>query len=453
MKIKYKYYKGFLRCQFITQDHKKLGGTNYKQSKFKLEPRFRMDQVELIEESDFPDEKILSQNVYINSNEKSDVEMSFKIDQQSKEKTKVVKISEIILFLENEHTSLKPLDQKTEGGKYPIETYLDEKGEIETYYSSFNAMLVNPTHGKIKGIAYCKEAIYLNDDDVPLLDDEVNEKNKIRKINEFSNTNLGKLANATGLFPFIFGKRMTQLSGSNLSPNTNAGCFGGNDKTNVGGCFGAAQNRGCFSSGCFIPLLLLLLAGLLYWLLNQSSCNNKQTNPAPIIIHDTIKVEVIKDRVDTLTIIKSDTLSYVDSTTRVNYETVSLPNVQFYTNSDKLVPSSAKDLQKLAEYLIKNDSLNATIYGHTDNVGKPEANLQLSQRRAESVKRFLASLGVQESRLNAEGKGDKEPKGDNNTLEGRLMNRRVEVKLTETEFVSTKRSKIKNEDSKKSTGN
>lgn len=461
MKIEYKYYKGFLRCQFITQDHRKLGATNYKQSRFKLEPRFRMDQVELIEESEFPDEKLLTENPYINSNEKSDVEMSFKLDQQSKEKTKVVKISEIILFLENEHTGLKPLDQKTEGGKYPFETYLDEKDGIETYYSSFNAMLVNPTHGKIKGIAYCKEAIHLNDDNVPLLDEEVIEKNKIQKINEFSKTNFGKLANASGCFPFIFGKRMTQLSGMNLGPNSNAGCFGGNDKANIGGgalgtwggCFGAAKNRGCFSSGCFLPLLLLLLAGLLYWLLNQSSCNNKQTNAAPIIIHDTIKVEVIKDRVDTLTIIKSDTLSYIDSTTRVNYETVSLPNVQFYTNSDKLVPSSAKDLQKLAEYLIKNDSLNATIYGHTDNVGKPEANLQLSQRRAESVKRFLSSLGVQESRLKAEGKGDKEPKGDNNTLEGRLMNRRVEVKLTETEFVSTKRSKIKNEDSKQSKGN
>ncbi len=441
MKIKYKYYKGFLRCQFITQDQKKLGVTNYKQSRFKLEPRYRMDQVELIEESEFPDEKLLLENPYINSNEKSDVEMSFKLDQQSKDKTKVVKISEIILFLENEHTGLKPLDQKTEGGKYPFETYLDEKDGIETYYSSFNAMLVNPTHGKIKGIAYCKEAIHLNDDDVPLLDEEVIERNKIQEIKDFSQTNIGKLANTFGLFPFIYGKRRTELSGMNLSPNTNAGCFG------------AAKNRGCFSSGCFIPLLLLLLAGLLYWLLNQSGCNKNQNNTAPIIIHDTIKVEVIKDRVDTLTIIKSDTLSYVDSTTRVNYETVSLPNVQFYTNSDKLVPSSANDLQKLAEYLIKNDSLNATIYGHTDNVGKPEANLQLSQRRAESVKRFLSSLGVQESRLNAEGKGDKEPKGDNNTLEGRLMNRRVEVKLTETEFVSTKRSKIKNEDSKQSTGN
>jgi len=245
----------------------------------------------------------------------------------------------------------------------------------------------------------------------------------------------------------------------NLGPNSNAGCFGGKDNANNRGgatgswrgCFGAASNSGCFSSGCMMPLLLLLFAGLLYWLLNQSSCNKQAV--APIIIHDTVKVEVIKDRIDTLTIIKSDTLSYVDSTTRLNYETVNLPNVQFYTNSDTLVPSSANDLQQLAEYLIKNDTLSATIYGHTDNVGTPASNLNLSQRRAESVKRFLTSLGVQESRLKAVGMGDKQPKGDNNTIEGRLMNRRVEVKLMQTEFVSTKRSKKNNKEKKESKGN
>jgi outer membrane protein OmpA-like peptidoglycan-associated protein len=455
LKIKYKYYKGFLRCQFVTVDHQKLGATNYKQSKFKLEPRFRMVHVEVIEASDFPEETQLLGKPYIHATEKCNVEMSFQLDEHSQQKSEVVKISEIVLFLQNENEGLFPLDQKTEGGKFPIDAFLEEKDGVETYYSSFNAMLANPTHGKIKGIAFCKETIYLSDDDVPLLPDDVIEKNKIKKIKEISSTGIGKLANASGCFPFLFGKRITQLSGMNLGPNSNAGCFGGKDNANNNGgatgswrgCFGSANNSGCLSSGCMMPLLLLLLAGLLYWLLNQSSCN-KQT-VAPIIIHDTVKVEVIKDRVDTLTIIKSDTLSYVDSTTRLNYETVSLPNVQFYTNSDTLVPSSANDLQQLAEYLIKNDSLSATIYGHTDNVGNPASNLQLSQRRAESVKRFLTSLGVQESRLKAIGMGDKEPKGDNNKLEGRLMNRRVEVKLMQTEFVSTKRSKKNNKDPKK----
>lgn len=404
MKAKYKYYKGILRCQYVTQDHQKLGATNYKQSKFKLEPRFRMEDVEIVEAEDYPDPKLLLENPYINSKENCDVEMSYKQNQNLKENAEVVKISEIFLFLENDNKGLEALDQKTEGGKYPIESYLAEKDGVQTYYSTFYAMLANTTHGKIKGIAYCKEIIYLNN-----------------------------------------------------GHNPNAGCFGGTDNLNAGGgatgswdgCFGASNKRGCFSSGCFLPLLLLLLAALLSWLLNQG-CHKQ--NDSIKVIHDTIKVEVIKDRIDTLTIVKSDTLSIVDSTTMVNYETVSLPNVQFYTNSDTLLPTSAMDLQKLAEYLIKNDSLSATIYGHTDKVGNPASNLQLSQRRAESVKRFLTSLGVQEFRLTAVGMGDKEPKGDNNTTEGRLMNRRVEVKLMQTEFVSTKRSKKLKNTQKDSTG-
>jgi outer membrane protein OmpA-like peptidoglycan-associated protein len=449
LKASYKYYKGILRCQYVTQDHKKLGATNYKQSKFKLEPRFRMDDVEIIEAKDYPDTTLLLENSYINTNENCDVEMSFKQNQNSKEKSEVIKVSEIFLFLENDKKGLEPLDQKTEGGKYPIDSFLVEKDGIQTYYSSFNAMLSNPTHGKIKGIACCKETIYLSEENIPLPRTEIIEENKIKKIKECSTTNFGKLANASGCFPFFFGKRLSQLAGMNIGPNPNAGCFGGTDNLNAGGggtgnwdgCFGASNKRGCFSSGCLLPLILLLLAALLSWLLNQG-CHRQ--NDTVKVIHDTVKVEVIKERIDTLTIIKSDTLSYVDSTTRVNYETVSLPNVQFYTNSDTLLPTSAIDLQKLSEYLIKNDSLSATIYGHTDNVGNPASNLQLSQRRAESVKRFLISLGVKESRLKAIGVGDKEPKGDNNTIEGKLMNRRVEVKLMQTEFVSTKRAKKTN---------
>lgn len=445
MKTEYKYYKGILRCQYVTQDHQKLGPTNYKQSKFKLEPRFRMEDVEIIDAEDYPNPTSLIEKPYIISKEDCDVEMSFKSNQNSKEKSEVIKISEIFLLLENDKKELESLDQKTEGGKFPIESYLVEKDGIQSYYSSFNAMLANPTHGKIKGIAYCQETIYLSEENLPLLPTKVIEENKIKKIKDCSTTNFGKLTNASGCFPFFFGKRLSRLAGMNIGPNPNAGCFGGSDILNAGGggtgswngCFGASNKRGCFSSGCLLPLLLLLLAALLSWLLNQG-CHRQ--NDTVKVIHDTVKVEVIKERIDTLTIVKSDTLSYVDSTTKVNYETVSLPNVQFYTNSDTLLPTSAIDLQKLAEYLIKNDSLSATIYGHTDNVGNPASNLKLSQRRAESVKRFLTSLGVKESRLKAMGVGDKEPKGDNNTIEGKLMNRRVEVKLMQSEFISTRRA-------------
>jgi outer membrane protein OmpA-like peptidoglycan-associated protein len=158
------------------------------------------------------------------------------------------------------------------------------------------------------------------------------------------------------------------------------------------------------------------------------------------VIHDTIVKEVIKEKVDTLFITKTDTVSYVDSTTVTTVEMVKLPNVQFYTDADVLLPSSAKELQKLAQYLTDNRNLKATIIGHTDNTGDPQANLSLSKRRAESVLNFLTQLGVKKNRLTSIGMGDRNPIGDNEKEEGRLMNRRVEVRLTEIGKIETKRS-------------
>lgn len=87
-------------------------------------------------------------------------------------------------------------------------------------------------------------------------------------------------------------------------------------------------------------------------------------------------------------------------------------------------------MEKLAVYLLQNLELKATIIGHTDNVGEKQKNLILSQQRAESVMSYLINLGVSADRISAIGKGDQEPRADNETEEGRLMNRRVEVELT-----------------------
>ena len=142
------------------------------------------------------------------------------------------------------------------------------------------------------------------------------------------------------------------------------------------------------------------------------------------------------------TSLRIDTITYVNKTTKKNYEIITLPNVIFKTNKDVLLPSSAEDLQQLAENLLENENLTAEIIGHTDNVGKPESNKALSQKRAESIKRFLVSLGVNDSRLNAVGMCDTQPKSSNDSEEGRLMNRRVEVKLSKTEKIETKREKV-----------
>ena len=101
-----------------------------------------MEDVEFVEVENYPDPKLIAENPFIISKENCDVEMTFKNNQNSNDNSKVVKVSEIYLFLQNEEIKdLEPPDQKKVGGKYPIESFLVEKDGTETYYSSFNAML------------------------------------------------------------------------------------------------------------------------------------------------------------------------------------------------------------------------------------------------------------------------------------------------------------------------
>jgi outer membrane protein OmpA-like peptidoglycan-associated protein len=69
--------------------------------------------------------------------------------------------------------------------------------------------------------------------------------------------------------------------------------------------------------------------------------------------------------------------------------------------------------------------LNINVDGHTDNTGKAESNMTLSQKRAESVKTYLVSKGINGDRLIPTGYGQTQPVADNATAEGRSKNRRV----------------------------
>ena len=193
---------------------------------------------------------------------------------------------------------------------------------------------------------------------------------------------------------------------------------------------GSGIPGGCGRRGCgflaIIPLLFLLLG-----MLRQCQESGRPKDGATII-HDTVYVDRVEERVDTLTLFKTDTIQMVDSSKQTIFKPVVLPNVQFYTNSANLIPTSLSDIQQLAQHLIDTPELDAIVIGHTDNVGDAQSNLKLSQRRAETVRNVIISMGVESNRLTAIGKGDKEPKTDNSTEEGRLMNRRVEVQLVQT---------------------
>jgi len=104
--------------------------------------------------------------------------------------------------------------------------------------------------------------------------------------------------------------------------------------------------------------------------------------------------------------------------------------IYFETNSAKLKLISNSQLDDLADILKKYEGVNLTIEGHTDNVGNDDYNMNLSQKRTESVREYLIGRGIDGSRLKAIGYGETRPIADNNTADGRARNRRVELKTS-----------------------
>ncbi len=90
---------------------------------------------------------------------------------------------------------------------------------------------------------------------------------------------------------------------------------------------------------------------------------------------------------------------------------------------------------KLDDLVSKVKDINLEVViavGHTDSVGTDAYNQKLSVRRAEAVKAYLVSKGIEKNRVYTEGKGEKQPVADNKTKEGRAKNRRVEVEVVGT---------------------
>lgn len=104
-------------------------------------------------------------------------------------------------------------------------------------------------------------------------------------------------------------------------------------------------------------------------------------------------------------------------------------NLEFETGKDVIKSESIPSLTELAEVLVKRPEWKLQIAGHTDNVGDDQKNLILSKKRAESVKRFMESQGIDTSRLSVLYFGETQPIGDNSTPEGRQKNRRVEMTI------------------------
>ena len=134
---------------------------------------------------------------------------------------------------------------------------------------------------------------------------------------------------------------------------------------------------------------------------------------------------------------KEDTLHFVRDTFDLYMQhikegiKVKIENLFFATNKTVILPQSEQSMSNLANFLLENPSVQIHIVGHTDAVGTDEANQILSEGRANAVRNDLIKRGVAAERMTAEGKGEKEPVADNDTDEGRQLNRRVEFTITD----------------------
>lgn len=106
---------------------------------------------------------------------------------------------------------------------------------------------------------------------------------------------------------------------------------------------------------------------------------------------------------------------------------VSLYGLQFDTGKSELKAESQSQLQELISILKTQSTLNVIVVGHTDNVGNIDANLLLSQARAQSIVQALIQAGIDKRRLMAKGLANFAPIASNANEQGRALNRRVEI--------------------------
>lgn len=104
-----------------------------------------------------------------------------------------------------------------------------------------------------------------------------------------------------------------------------------------------------------------------------------------------------------------------------------MADVLFDFGKYDLKPDAKIKLAKLAGIIQAHPGLNLAIEGHTDNIGSDEANMKLSQQRADTVHDFLVQQGLGADTVTAVGMGKTDPVADNSTNEGRQKNRRVEI--------------------------
>ncbi len=147
--------------------------------------------------------------------------------------------------------------------------------------------------------------------------------------------------------------------------------------------------------------------------------------PDMVHVQDTITIV----EVDTMIVVEKDTIKVImkqEASKIIEWGQTTFPSITFKTGKAILKPTGFKILNDIARSLNNFPEVKLEITGYTDNTGSKTKNLILSRQRADAVVKYLYKKGVNKNRLKAIGKGVLNPIDDNKTLEGRVLNRRVE---------------------------
>lgn len=116
-------------------------------------------------------------------------------------------------------------------------------------------------------------------------------------------------------------------------------------------------------------------------------------------------------------------------------------SLMFAVNSDKIADSAKSDLAAAASVFAKHPDTHILIEGHTDDTGKDDYNLSLSEKRAKAVSAVLTANGVDASRIKTQGYGEAQPKYPNDSEANRAKNRRVELAIYANDDMKKKAEK------------
>jgi OOP family OmpA-OmpF porin len=150
---------------------------------------------------------------------------------------------------------------------------------------------------------------------------------------------------------------------------------------------------------------------------------------------------VIQEKIDTVKIYVPQEIVrevIVEKPVEINDTRWVLAGVNFETNSAKLRVESYPILKHAIQYLSENPNIKIEVQGHTDNEGSEDLNQKLSEQRALMISDYLAAKGIDSNRLTVRGYGELVPIADNNSDEGRAINRRIEFKIVDDKITQVK---------------